>query len=145
MNASTSAKPPTWFRAIVIAAIVWNLLGVAAYIMDVTRSEEALAGLPEAQRALYSSIPAWATGAYAIAVFAGLGGSVLLALRKALAAPVFGLSLAAVAVQMLHAFVLSDSLAVLGPASAIMPAVVTVIAAALIWFSLDARRRGWLA
>lgn len=144
MNVTASSNLPRWFWAIVVAALVWNLLSVAAYPADVTRSDEALAALPEAERALYASVPAWATGAYAVAVFAGVVGSVFLALRNKYAVPLFTLSLAGVAVQMLHAFALTNTIAVLGWSSIIMPAVIIVIAAALFRFSLDARRRGWL-
>lgn len=144
MNANAAAKMPAWFWIIARLAVIWNLAGVGAYLADVTRSDAALAALPQAERALYEAVPAWATGAYAIAVFAGLGGSLLLALRKNLATAVLGLSLAGVAVQMFHAFALSDTIAVVGPASVIMPAVITVIAAALIWFSVYAKRRAWL-
>lgn len=144
MNANAAAKMPAWFWIIAGLAVIWNLAGVAAYLADVARSDAALAAMPEAQRTLYEAVPAWATGAYAIAVFAGLGGSLLLALRKSLATPVFALSLAGIAVQMVHAFALSETLAVMGPASLVMPAVITAIAAALIWFSVFAKRRRWL-
>lgn len=145
MKMTTGTKPPPWFWAVVIAAIIWNLLGVGAYLADVTRSDDALATLPEAQRALFESVPLWATSAYAIAVFAGLGGSALLAFRRRYATATLGLSLAAIVIQMFHAFVLSDTLAVMGPMSAVMPAIVAVVAAALVSFALYARGQGWLA
>lgn len=144
MTGIAGVKPPPWFWAIVIGAVIWNLLGVAAYIVDVTRGEDALAALPEAERALYASTPVWATAAYAIAVFSGLGGAVLLALRRKYAVQAFALSLAGVVLQMLHAFVLSETLAVLGLTSIIMPAFIVIIAAALIWFSVYAKRQAWL-
>lgn len=36
-------KAPTWFWVIAVVALIWNLLGVAAYIMDVTMSAEDIA------------------------------------------------------------------------------------------------------
>jgi hypothetical protein len=111
--------------------------------MEVTMSEEALAALPEGQQALYAARPAWVTGAFAIAVFAGLAGSILLAMRKSLATPVFMLSLVAVIGQMAYAFLLSNTLEVMGPGSAILPSVIIVIAAALVWFSTRAKVKGW--
>jgi hypothetical protein len=143
MSNSTNHKLPTHFWIVAIAAVIWNVLGVIAYIMEVTMSEEAMAALPEARQALYAAQPAWVTGAFAIAVFAGLLGSIALALRKSLATPIFVVSLVAVVVQMFYAFVLSNMLDVMGASSAIMPSVIIVIAAALVWFSTRARAKGW--
>jgi len=145
MHAQTPTSPPRWFLIVSVAAILWNLLGVFSFVMDVTASEEALAALPPDQRALYEGEPAWATGAFAIAVFGGLLGSVLLALRRKLAVPVLAISLAAVLVQMLQTFVLSNTLAVLGPASTPLPAAIVVIGVGLVWISAHARSRGWLS
>jgi hypothetical protein len=134
---------PTLFWVVATVAVVWNLLGVMSYVMEVTMSEEALAALPEGQQALYAAQPAWVTGAFAIAVFAGLAGSILLAMRKSLAIPVFMLSLVAVIGQMVYAFLLSNTLEVMGPGSAILPSAIIVIAAALVWFSTRAKVKGW--
>ena len=41
-------------------------MGVAAYLAQVRMSDAALTALPEAERALYESTPAWLTGAYAL-------------------------------------------------------------------------------
>jgi hypothetical protein len=115
-----------------------------AYIAQVTMSQEALAGLPDAERSLYENMPAWATGAFAVAVFAGAIGSLLLVLRNALALPVLIISMAGVLVQMTHNFFMADALEVMGPASAIGPVIVIIIGAYLIWFANDAKGKGWI-
>jgi uncharacterized protein with PQ loop repeat len=138
------SKPTRWFWILGIAALIWNLFGVMAYIMQVTLSDEALAQLPADQRMLYETIPAWATAAFATAVFAGVLGCIALLLRKTWATPLFVLSLVGVLVQMFHAFFLTDSMAVNGPGSAAMPLLVIIIAAGLVWYSRLATARGWL-
>jgi uncharacterized protein with PQ loop repeat len=138
------SKPTRWFWILGIAALIWNLFGVMAYIMQVTLSDEALAQLPADQRMLYETIPAWATAAFATAVFAGVLGCIALLLRKTWATPLFVLSLVGVLVQMFHAFFLTDSMAVNGPGSAAMPLLVIIIAAGLVWYSRLASARGWL-
>ena len=85
MNEEVTATLPKMFYWVSGAALVWNLLGIAAYIGQVTMSPETLAGLPPEQRALYEQTPAWVTSAFAIAVNAGAIGCLLLLLRKALA------------------------------------------------------------
>ena len=60
---------PRSFWIISIVALVWNALGVMSYLMSVMMSPETLAAMPEEQRAMYETMPAWVTGAYAVAVF----------------------------------------------------------------------------
>lgn len=142
---NTNTRIPVWFRVAAIAAVVWNVLGVAAYLMEVTMSEAALAALPEAERLLYERMPAWVTAAFAIAVWSGLAGSVALALRRRIALPLLTASLVAVLAQMGYLFLVAGVAAVKGAASAVMPAVIVLIAAALVWLAVRVRRRGWTA
>lgn len=145
MSEEISTNPPKLFYWISGAALVWNLLGVMAYVAQVTLTPEALAALPDGQRELYENMPSWAIAAFAIAVNAGALGCLLLVLRKSLALPVLILSLVGVVVQMIHTFLLSDALSVMGPTSAIGPVVIVFIGAYLIWFANDAKSKGWLS
>ena len=144
MNDAASMKPPSLFYWISGVALLWNVAGIAAYYGQVTMTPDTLAQMPEAQRSLYENIPVWATSAYAIAVNAGALGCLLLLLRKKFALPVLVLSLVAVLVQMSHAFLMSNSIEVLGVGAAIFPIVIIVIGAYLIWFANDANKKGWL-
>ena len=126
-------------------ALLWNLIGVASYIMNVTMSEEALAALPEAEQALYTSVPTLVTSAFAIAVFAGLLGCVLLLMRKSLAYPVFIISLVAIVIQAGYNLFLSSALEVLGATAAILPILIVTVAAYLVWFSSNAKKKGILS
>jgi hypothetical protein len=144
MSEESVGNPPRSFWLISIVALLWNLLGVMAYLMQVTISEEALAAMPEAERMLYENIPAWAMAAFAIAVFAGALGSLLLLLRKGVAVPVFVLSLAAIVVQMFHNLFIADTVEVMGTPAVAFPLIVIVIAVFLAWYSQTARRKGWL-
>ena len=143
MNNNSNTKLPALFWTVAIAAVIWNVLGVVAYFMEVTMSEQAMAALPEVQQALGAAQPAWVTGAFAIAVFAGLGGSIALALRKGIATAIFVVSLVAVIAQMFYAFAMSNMLSVMGASSAVMPSLIIVIAAALVWFSTRSKAKGW--
>lgn len=140
----TPNKPATWFWIVSIIALIWNLLGAMAYIMQVTMSPEALAALPPEQRELMETTPAWATGAFAIAVWGGTLASVLLLLRKKLATTVFIISFAGVVVQMFHSFFMSKSIEVYGPGGLIMPIMIIIICIYLIWMSRKATAAGWL-
>ena len=138
-----STTPPRSYWIISGLALLWNLVGVLAYVAQVTMSPESLAELPEAQRAIYENTPIWATSAFAIATTAGVLGCVLLIIRNSWAVPLFLISLAAVLVQMYHAFVIANAIQLLGPAAAIQPALVIAISSGLIWYSRYAKEKGW--
>ncbi len=145
MNETTTVAIPKSFYWVAGIGLVWNLIGLATYFMQVTMSPETLAELPPEQQALYSDIPIWATSAYAIAVNAGWIGCLLLLLRKKLALYLLILSLAGVIVQFGHALLMTDALAVMGVISLIGPVFVCGIGIFLIWFTLYSTNKGWLS
>lgn len=139
-----SVKPPLWFWAVSAAMLLWNGLGAMAYVADATITVDALNAMSEAERALRASRPAWATAAFAVAVFGGVVGCLLLLVRSRWAFPVLVLSLLGVAVQMTQAFLIANSYEVYGPPGLIMPALVLTFSLLLVWFARRARARGWL-
>ena len=144
MSEESIGGTPRSFLIIGIVALLWNLVGVASYLMQVMMTPEALAAMPEAERALMESMPAWATGAFAIAVFSGLSGCIGLLLKKAWCGPLFLTSLIAVIVQFGYWLGVANSIEVYGTEAFLMPALVTVIAIFLVWYSRDAKGKGWL-
>lgn len=144
MSEELIGAPPRSFLIIAVIALFWNLLGVASYLMQVMMSPEALAEMPEAERALMDAMPAWVTGAFAIAVFGGLLACVGLLLKKAWCVPLFIVSLAAVIVQFGYWLFFMDTIEVYGLEALFMPLLVTVIAIFLVWYSQDAKSKGWL-
>ncbi len=142
--ASTTNKPATWFWIVSAIALLWNLMGVMAYIAQVTMSAEALQALPDNERALYESVPAWATAAFAIAVWGGALGSILLLIRRKWATAVLIISFSGIVVQMIHSFFMSNSIEVFGPGGMVMPVMILIIGAYLIWFSRQTTAKGWL-
>ncbi len=136
---------PGWFRWVAIVALVWNLLGVAAWFYQAFLITPAmLVDMPEAQRALIENQPTWVEWAHAIAVFGGFLGSFFLVIRSSLAVPAFTLSLAGIAVQMFHVFVMSKALEVYGTAGVVMPVLIIVIAIYLLMVAGQARHQGWI-
>ena len=76
-------KPPVWFWIVSIVALIWNGLGVMAYLARAYATDEMIAALPPEQQAEFlAEHPAWYTAAFAIAVFAGVLGCLALLLRK---------------------------------------------------------------
>jgi len=143
MSEVSENKAPKWFMIVAVILLVWNLLGVMAYLMQVTMSPEVLATLPEAQLEILENTPAWATAAFAIAVNGGAIGCLLLVLKRNLAGFFLQLSLAGVLVQMFHSFFMSKSFEVFGPGSLVMPVMVIIIAIYLVALASVAKANHW--
>ena len=135
---------PGWYWAVAAAALLWEAMGCYAYVSQVSMDAADLARLPAAQRDMWLAMPAWAKGAYAVAVWAGLIGAVGLLLRRRWARLAFALSLIAVIVQFGWAFLGTSILSTMGASSLAFPLAVLLVAALLLWFSGVATKRGWL-
>ena len=138
-------KAPAWFTVVAAVMLIWNLLGVMAYIAQVTMSPEAMAALPDAERQIYETTPVWATAAFALAVNCGALGCLLLLLKKNLAANFLQLSLVGVLAQMYHAFFMTNSFEVFGLGKMVMPVLVIVIAIYLVTLAAKAKARRWVS
>lgn len=136
METVEESKTPWWFWLASGLALVWNLLGVGAYITDVRMSHEDMVNaygqvLADAAAAQ----PAWVTGAYAIAVFAGALGCLLLLLRKKLAIMVLLLSLIAVILQQGYMWFGSNVMSEVPSGNKAMYISIPIIAVLLVWFA----------
>ena len=79
-------KPSTKFYIIAVLALIWNLMGVGAYLVQAFMTDEMIATLPEEQQAEFLvEHPAWYTALFALAVFGGALACILLLARKKLA------------------------------------------------------------
>lgn len=141
---SQSKQAVAWsFWVIAGFCFVWNLMGVMAYLSEF--NAENMASLPDAQRALIEQRPPWATAAFAVAVWGGALGCLLLLARKAVAFYVLVASLAGVIVQMCYNLFLAESTAVYGPFETTMAVLIPLIAVFLVWYSKFAQSRGWIS
>ncbi|ASM48477.1 hypothetical protein PESP_a0202 [Pseudoalteromonas espejiana DSM 9414] len=140
----TTSTPPNWFKPALWAALVWNLLGVMAFAMQMMMTPEMISKLPLDQQAAYSNIPLWSTIAFAVAVFAGAIGCALLLAKKALAIPTFALSLVAIFIQQFYNFIVINSIKMLGVSAVFMPILVIIIAFLLLYLSIKSKEHGWL-
>lgn len=141
---TTQNKPGAAFWIIAVIALIWNIMGVMAYLGQAYMTDEEKALMPEAEQALYTDIPAWVTAAFALAVFGGLLGALALLLRKKWATPIFLISLLGIIVQMIYNFFISGAMDVYGPGGMIMPVMVLIIGFFLVWYSKKATANGWL-
>ncbi len=131
----SSQTPPFMFWAIAGVGLLWNLIGCWNYIVQT--NPEAVAAMPEVYRLVIENRPAWATGGFAVSVFGGAVGSILLLLRNRVAIGVFILSLLGTVVIFYFSF------RVLGLEPATGSAFLMSIA--LVFFAQISLRRGWIS
>lgn len=141
----TTNSAPKWYKPVTIVALLWNLVGVMAFFMEVNKSDEAIAMLSESERLVYANMPIWVNVAFAVAVFGGTIGSLGLVLKKGWSVPVLVISLIAVLLQMGYSYTMIDTDRVGGHGSAFMPILVIIIGIALVVLSRKAARSGWLS
>jgi len=140
-----TARGVHWsFWAIGAVALIWNVMGVMNYVWQMTA--DTLVAYSEAERAIIEGRPAWATGAFAVAVFGGALGGLLLLLRKAAAFYAFIASLLGVAATHIHTLgVAAGSTVDFGPAEILAILMSLVVAAFLIWYAKRAESKGWIS
>lgn len=141
---STSTKPPIWYWIVSVIALIWNLMGVINYLAQAFMKDEMLASMTKEQRIFIENRPAWATGAFAVAVWAGLIGCLLLLIRKKQAFIVLVISFVGVVVQMIHSFFIANAMDVYGPGGLIMPIMILIIGIGLILLAKKGETVGWL-
>ena len=135
---------PVWFWVVAVLAVVWNAVGVMAYIADVSETAADMAKQPQIVQDLYAARPGWAVAGFAVAVFAGLLGSICLLLKRNFAVPLFLASLIALLVQNFWWFGVAKSYQHFEASSQAMPALVFVISVSLWLFSRSRAAKGWL-
>ena len=129
MTTSTN-KPTAIYWIIGVIALLWNGLGVMAYLARAFMTDEMIAALPEEQQKEFLvNYPAWVTAAFALAVFGGVLGAVYLLLRKKLATTLFASSGIAAIAQHIYIFMNVEV------NSYVMPVLVIVVCIFLYWYS----------
>jgi len=136
---------PTWYLPVTILALLWNLLGCAAYLSDVMLTPEDVARLSAAQQALYAARAPWTVAATAIAVWGGALGSLGLILRRRWAMPLLIASLVGLTVQDVGLFLLSGVPGQAGTVAMVLQGLVLLIAIGLVLLAGKAAANGWIA
>ena len=130
-----------WFTPAAIASLLFMGLGCIMYLTNVFTDPNAL---PLDERAAYLATPDWVTAAFAVAVWAGLGGAILLVMKKKLAEYVLGFSLLAVLVWFAGLLIVAPLRDSMSANDLIVALVITALTWTVFWFARHSRQRGWL-
>ena len=117
MNDTMTTRTPWHLWVVGVVAALWNAFGCVDYFMTQTRRDEWFAqmGMTDVQLTYFNAMPPWTHAAWAIGVWGGLLGAVLLLLRRKWAMPVFVVSFLGWLAGAVYAFALSDGMEAMGP------------------------------
>ena len=119
--------------------LIFNLLGCVNFVSQM--NAEAVASMPGAYRAIVESRPAWGTAAFALAVFGGLLGCLLLLLRKSAAFYVLIISVVGAVAAQIPLLGMADF-----PTEAWVGWLSQVaVGAFLVWYSTFAKSKNWIS
>jgi len=144
-GAARSATP--WHLWVVgLVALLWNGFGGYDYVMTRLQGDAYMrsAGMTDAQIAHFNAMPAWMGAVWAIGVWGGVLGAVLLLARSKWALHAFVASLAAFVVSLIYNYALSDGAAVMGQSVMIMQFVILASCLLFAWYSWTMGKRGVL-
>ena len=143
-QAAPMARSAPWHLWLVaLMAIFWNGYGGYDYTMSQLQGAAYYrqVGMTETQIAFMAAYPVWMSAVWAIGVWSGVAGSVLLLLRSRRALWAFVLSLAAFLASVGYAFTATGGAEVMNPA---MSLVIAGAGAFFIWYAWAMSRAGVL-
>ena len=138
MNEKTAVGVHWSFWVISAVGLIFNLMGCLNFISQM--NAENVASMPDVYRAIVENRPAWGTAAFAITVFGGSLGCLLLLLKRSVAVYVFSVALVAAVVAQIPFLGMADF-----PVAALIGWLSQVVVGAfLIWYSKRAAGKGWI-
>ena len=140
---STSIRPSTNFLLICSLALVWNLMGVVAYLGQTFMGQKTLLSLSKSEQYYFSNMPAWVTAVFATAVFSGVIGSIAMLFKKKIATLLYSISLVSLLAQQVYNFLIQDFITISG-VGLILPLSTIIIGIVLLWYSYKMSKQGVL-
>lgn len=130
-----------WFMPAAVASLLFMGLGCISYLMHVLTDP---GSLPLDQRAAYLAEPLWVTAAYAIAVWVGLAGTVLLVMKRKLAVPALLVALIAVLVWLAGLILVTPLRENMSANDLLVAIVAAALTWTIFWFARHSGQRAWL-
>jgi hypothetical protein len=141
---SATSSTPMHLWIVGIVALLWNGFGAFDYVMTQMNVESYMGQFTPEQREYFAGYPAWATGAWALAIWSSVLGSLALLLRRKWAVWLFGVALVGMVISSIYTLGLSEGTKVMGGAAVAFTAVIWVVAIGLFLYSRMMASRGVL-
>lgn len=140
----SDSKPATWFWIAAVVVLLWNLIGLAMYAMQVVMFDQVIENMPEDMKDLLLASPSWVNWTNAIAVISGALGGLLLVMRRSLSLPLLVISMLAVWIFSGYWAFGTNSLSIVPMFNKVMTFLVPILALVWVVVAMKANNAGWL-
>lgn len=128
-----------------VLGLLWNSVGAYDYLATQTQNESYMSQFTPEQLEFFYGFPTWVVAFWALAVWGGVLGAVLLLLRKRLAVKVLLVSFVSMIITSVHNFGFSNGAEVMGGQGLIFSGLIFVVALGLWLYARAMAARGVLA
>ncbi len=136
-------KAPKWLLWVGVLLILWNLIGVAAFVSQYMMSAADLAKLPQEQQMMWAQKPQWSWISYALAVAGGLLSAVGITLKKRWSVPASWVDVLGVVGTFFPTFFMVSGVNVWQAQYVGLPLFILVIALLQLWLARKGEAAGW--
>lgn len=145
MQQAVSARTPAHLWIVGIVALLWNAYGCYDYLMFNTHNAAYLANAPADALAYMDRLPAWLTAFWALGVWGGLAGSILLLMRSRYSVWAYALSAVGAVIGLGYQLFMTEMPAAMKEgAMGVIPWGIILFALFLLWYSWNSEKRGLL-
>lgn len=127
-RSTQTIKPTNTFYAVCVIGLIWYGIGVLMYLSQAYMTDAVISLIPKNQLEFMENTPKWVYAAFAVAVWFGFLGAVLMILRKKSARLWFIISFVGLIVQLGYNFTMTNAYDVYG-GQGVVQAIVTFLAA----------------
>jgi hypothetical protein len=133
-----------WFLPVSILILLWMMVGIGGFVVDMMMTPEDWAQMPESQQRLYASRPPFLYACYAVATGSGIVGAIMLLMRRRASVAVLAVSLVAVIVQFGYTIWGLNAPAIAGNGIYGLASSIVLAGAGSVWVARKAEGEGWL-
>ena len=144
MSEAQAPGAPRHLWIVGIVSLLWNLMGAMDYVMTQTKNEAYMGQFSPEQLEFFYGFPVWLVAFWAIAVWGGVLGVVLLLMRKKLAVSVLAVSFLCMVVTSIYNYGFAGGIDIVGGTGFLISVVIFGIALALVVYARAMARRGVL-
>jgi hypothetical protein len=145
MQQAVTARTPVHLWIVGIVSLLWNAFGCYQYLMVNLKNPAFMAQIPADQVAYMDGLPAWLTAFWAIGVWGGIAGSILLLIRRRYSVWAFALSAIGAIVGLgYQIFATERPASMTAGAMGVIPWAIILFAVFLAWYSWNADKKGAL-
>lgn len=136
-----NAKIIPWHLWLVgVVSFLWSAMGARDYLMTQTKNTEYMAKFTTEQLDFYYGFPVWVEATWALAVWGGVLGALLLLFRRRLAEPVFLVSMLSMVATTIHNYGIANGFEVAGGTFPLVFTAIIFLAAVGFWLYARAMR-----